>query len=61
DREAKEWTEALSRAMAHPAYARELAVAGLQSGPLVGPELQALITTQLAHYRQLATEFGLMR
>ena len=61
DREAKEWTEALSRAMAHPAYARELAVAGLQPGPLIGPALDDLITTQLATYRQLAVEFGLMR
>ena len=61
DREAKEWTEALSRAMAHPAYARELAVAGLQSGPLVGPELNAMISSQLTTYRQLAMEFGLMR
>ena len=45
DREAKEWTEALSRAMAHLTFARELAVAGLQPGPLIGPALHDLITT----------------
>ena len=47
--------------MAHLAYVRELAVAGLQPGPLIGPALDDLITTQLAIYRQLAVKFGLMR
>jgi putative tricarboxylic transport membrane protein len=61
DREEKEWTEALSRAMAHPAYARELAVVGLQPSSLIGLALDALISTQIVTYRQLAMEFGVMR
>ena len=47
--------------MAHLAYVRELAVAGLQPGPLIGPALDDLITTEPTAYRQLAVEFGLMR
>lgn len=61
DREYREWSEALGRAMAHPGFARELARAGLQPGGASGAALDALISRQTAQYRQMALEFGLLR
>lgn len=61
DRDYRDWSEALARAAAHPGYARELARFGFQPGWLVGRALEAQIHAQVESYRQLATEFGVMR
>jgi putative tricarboxylic transport membrane protein len=61
EREQREWTEALGRAMAHPSFPRELERAGFQPGGLTGAALDALIDKQIAEYRQLAREFGVSR
>lgn len=61
ERDVQEWREILARAGAHPALARELLRAGLQPAWAMGPALEAQIAQQMLYYRQLATEFGLLR
>lgn len=61
EREQREWLGLLHRAMARPAFARELARAGLQPAFMTGPALEARIGESMAQYRALAAEFGLRR
>lgn len=61
DRDYREWSDALTRAVAHPFFTQEVARAGFQPGWVIGPPLEALIGSQIAHYRELVREFGLAR
>jgi putative tricarboxylic transport membrane protein len=61
DRDYRDWTDALNRAAAHASFSKELAGAGFQSGWLVGRALEEQINHQVKTYRQMATEFGLIR
>jgi putative tricarboxylic transport membrane protein len=61
DRDLREWSDSLARAMTHPAVARELATVGMEPAWITGPELQRLIQEEVARHKQLAAEFGLMR
>lgn len=59
EKDYKEWADALARAAGQPAMTRALARAGLEHGWIAGPALEHTIQQQLAHYRELASEFGL--
>lgn len=59
DHDYREWSDALAKAMARPSVARELAHAGMERGWIAGPALDLTIQQQMAHYRALASEFGL--
>lgn len=61
DRDLREWSDSLARAMAHPTVARELASVGMEPAWVTGPELQRLIQAEVVRHKQLAAEFGLMR
>jgi putative tricarboxylic transport membrane protein len=59
-REQREWVDALSAAVAHPSFTAELAKVGFQPAWAAGAELDKLIQQQIADYRRMAVEFGLM-
>jgi len=61
DADMQAWREILARASRHPSWAPALWRAGLQPEWVSGPELDAQIAQQIAHYRRWATEFGLLR
>ena len=61
EREAREWSEALARAMDSNYVARELEKAGMQRYWVVGPDLENLVHTQLKLFETLALEFGVSR
>lgn len=61
DREQREWSEALTRAIAHPSVARELAAAGMEPAWVTGPDLERLIQQEVERHRKLAADFGLVR
>lgn len=60
DRDDREWSDALTRAVAHPFFTQEVARAGFQPGWVIGTALEALIGSQIAHYRELVRAFGLV-
>jgi putative tricarboxylic transport membrane protein len=60
ERDRKDWTDALKRAMDHPLAARERAASGMEHSWISGPELNVLVQTQVDHYRQLASELGVI-
>lgn len=61
ERDYREWTAALTRAMNSEVAAQELEKAGMQRYWLTGPDLDNLVQSQLKLFDTLATEFGLNR
>jgi putative tricarboxylic transport membrane protein len=61
ERDYREWTSALTRAMDSGVAAQELEKAGMQRYWLTGPDLDNLVQSQLKLFDTLATEFGLNR
>jgi putative tricarboxylic transport membrane protein len=60
ERDHRDWTNALKRAIDHPLTARELAASGLERTWISGQELDNLIQTQVTYYRRLASELGVI-
>jgi len=56
-----DWTEALGKAMGRPLAAREWNAVGMERAWITGPELDRLVQAQVAQYKALAAEFGLVR
>lgn len=61
ERDYRHWAGLLERAMADPAAARALEQFGLQPAALTGAMLDAAVQRQMAGYRRLARDFGVMR
>jgi len=59
DRDHAEWTRTLRRIMQRPEYGQLLAKYGLQPHPLAGPELDAYVGAQVAHFAGLARSLHL--
>lgn len=54
------WTTTFTKMMATPAYDKLRTDRGLFSFSMTGPELDAYVKKQVAHYRTLAADFGLV-
>jgi putative tricarboxylic transport membrane protein len=61
DRDVRDWTDALGRALQHPAAASTRAHSGMAPAWVTGAELDRLVQTQVAQYREQAAAFGLIR
>ena len=59
DREFKEWTDALGKAVSQPATTRALAKAGMDPVWITGRALDQLVDQEVKNYRALAADFGL--
>jgi len=59
DADYKVWVDTFNRMMATPTFARLRAERGLFPYSKTGTELDAYVKERVAHYRTLATEFGL--
>jgi putative tricarboxylic transport membrane protein len=61
ERDLREWADTLGRALQHPAAASALARSGITPAWVTGAELDRLVQTQVAQYREQAAAFGLVR
>lgn len=61
ERDRRNWTDALGRALQHPAAAGARAGTGLEPAWITGPELDRLVQAQVEQFREQAAAFGLQR